>query len=242
MSKINIVIPMAGAGSRFQIAGYDLPKPFIDINGKMMIENVLEGLKYPDASYTLIIQEEFNEKNKTELKNLKQNFPAISFITVEKLTQGASCTALAAHSVINNDTPVLFADSDNIFKPEILKSFIDDAIKRDLDGSLLSFETKEACFSFIEINKEGFGIKTREKEAISSHAIAGVYYFKKGSDFVKNAIDMMIYNDRSKGEFYMSNVYNYLIKNGGKIGIYTIQDSDWDCVGTPEQLNKYLGR
>lgn len=242
MNKINIVVPMAGAGSRFQIAGYDLPKPFIEINGKMMIEKVLEGLKYPDANYTLIIQEKFQEENKNELKKLKQNFPPVSFITVEKLTQGASCTALAAHPVINNDMPVVFADSDNIFKAGILKDFIDDALKRNLDGSLLSFQTEEHCFSFVDLDKRGFAIRTREKEPISTHAIAGVYYFKKGSDFVKNAIDMMIYNDRAKGEFYMSNIYNYLIKNKGKVGIYTIKDSDWDCVGTPEQLKKYLGK
>ena len=67
---LNIVIPMAGAGSRFKTQGYNLPKPFIDVNKKMMIERVLEGVWYPNAHYTLIIQKAFEEENKEQLEKL----------------------------------------------------------------------------------------------------------------------------------------------------------------------------
>ena len=116
---INVVIPMAGAGSRFQLSGYDLPKPFVDVKGKMMVERVLDGIQIPDAKYTLIIQQTFQNKHREKLDLLTQKY-RVQFVTVEKLTQGASCTALAAHEIINNDDMVIFADSDNTIKKDAL--------------------------------------------------------------------------------------------------------------------------
>lgn len=236
---INIVIPMAGAGSRFQVAGYDLPKPFIDIKGKMMIEHVLDGIQIPDAKYTLIIQQAFQNEHREKLDLLAQKY-GVQFVAVEKLTQGASCTALAAHEIINNEDMVVFADSDNFFDNRVFKAFIQDAKDRNLDGSLLTFNTQEPCFSFVQLDEKGYAVQTKEKEPISNHAITGVYLFAHGKDFVKCAINMMIYGDRSKNEYYMSNVYNWAIKAGLKIGCFDIGDNDWACVGTPEQLKEYL--
>lgn len=236
---INIVIPMAGAGSRFQVAGYDLPKPFIDVKSKMMIEHVLDGIQIPDAKYTLIIQQAFREAYQDKLDLLTQKY-GVQFVAVEKLTQGASCTALAAHEIINNDDMVVFADSDNFFDNRVFKAFIQDAKTRKLDGSLLTFNTNNPCFSFVQVDKNGYAVCTKEKEVISNHAITGVYLFAHGKDFVKCAINMMIYGDRAKNEYYMSNVYNWAIKAGLKIGCFDIGENDWACVGTPAQLQEYL--
>jgi dTDP-glucose pyrophosphorylase len=237
---INIVIPMAGAGSRFKVAGYDLPKPFINVNGKMMIEHVLDSLQRPCAKYTLIIQESFEQEYKEKLDLLKRNY-GVNFLSVEKLTQGASCTALAAYELINNDEVVIFADSDNFFNNLVFNKFIDDAIARNLGGSLLTFNTDLPCYSFARVDSNGYVTETREKEPISNHAITGVYLFAHGRDFVKCAINMLIYGDRTKNEYYMSNVYNWAIKYGLKIGCFDIKESDWVCVGTPQQLQSYIG-
>ena len=238
---LNIVIPMAGAGSRFKAEGYDLPKPFIDINGRMMIEHVLDGVNYPNAYYTLIIQKAFEEENKEQLQKLASRYH-VAFVSVERLTQGACCTALAAHEIINNNLPVIFADSDNIFDNTAFRAFVDDCLMRKLDGSLLTFNTDKECYSYAATDKNDIVTHTREKEVISNHAITGVYMFAKGADFVKCAIDMMIYGDKAKNEFYMSNVYNYAAKKGLKVGVYDIELEDWACVGTPQQLREYLER
>ncbi len=230
---------MAGAGSRFQVAGFDKPKPFINVNDKMMIEHVLDSIKVNGATYTLIIQEEFLRNNKAELEKISKSHH-VKFITVEKLTQGASCTALAAHNAINNDDMVVFVDSDNFFNNKVFNEFISDAKARNLDGSLLTFNTTQDCFSFVALGADGYAVQTKEKEAISNHAICGVYLFKRGADFVNCAINMMIYGDKAKNEYYMSNAYNWAIKAGLKIGCYDIKQEDWACVGTPEQLEEYL--
>lgn len=236
---INIVIPMAGAGSRFKEKGFDIPKPFIDIKGKMMIERVLDSLQYPDAQYVLVIQKNFNSNYNKFIKIISEKYK-VKFITVDELTQGACCTALAAHELINNEVPVVFADSDNIFDIPSFKSFLDFSLsEKKIDGCLLTVKSNAPCFSYAKIQND-FLLETREKEVISNSAIAGVYYFSQGKLFCKCAIDLLIYGKKTKQEYYMSNVYNRgILSYDCKFKIFEIKSSYWHCVGTPEQLKEY---
>ena len=235
---INIIIPMAGAGSRFQNAGYSLPKPFIDVGGKMMIERVLDEIRYPNAHYTLIIREDFEKEHKALLQKISREY-SVAFESVEKVTQGASCTALAALEIINNSNPVVFVDSDNIFDNGSFSDFLGNALESGIGGSLLTVNSDKNCFSYAKV-QNGFVTETREKEVISNHAITGAYYFAHGSDFCRYAIEMMMYGDRQKNEYYMSNVYNRAIKKGLKVSVFDIPLEKWHCVGTPEQLEEFL--
>ncbi len=235
--KCNIVIPMAGAGSRFKIAGYDLPKPFIEFNGKMMIEHVLASFSKIDSNFILVLQEKFLKEQKFQLERLKKNY-VLNFVTVPKLTMGAAITALAAHKSIIPELDIIFADSDNIFNSDDIYSFITNTREKKLSGALLTFNSDKPYFSYAKIDEKGNFIETREKEVISNHAISGMYYFKNLEEFKDAVIDMIIEADLSKGEFYMSNVYNHLKKFTSSISIYDIQH--FDCVGTPEQLAQYI--
>lgn len=237
---INIVIPMAGAGSRFQKAGYTLPKPFIDVNGKMMIERVLDGIRFPNAHYTLVIRNEFETENRDILEKISHEH-SIAFVSVEKVTQGASCTALAAADIINNRFPVVFVDSDNIFDNAAFHDFLADALSHGADGSLLTVNSDRDCFSYAKV-ENGFVTETREKVVISSHAITGAYYFARGADFCRCATELMMYGERAKSEYYMSNVYNRAIAKGQKVTVFDIPNEAWHCVGTPEQLDEFLGK
>lgn len=235
----NIVIPMAGAGSRFKIAGYELPKPFIEFNGKMMIEHVLSSFSKIDAKFILVLQEKFLEEQCAQLDRLKQNYK-LEFVTVPKLTMGAAITALAAHKNIIPNLDIFFADSDNIFNPIDIYNFVNNVRKRKLSGALLTFKSDQDCFSYAKIDDNGNFVETKEKEVISNHAISGMYYFRNLEQFKDAVIDMIVEADLSKGEFYMSNVYNHLKKIDSNIGIYDIEN--FDCVGTPEQLKQYIER
>lgn len=239
LNKINIVIPMAGAGSRFKLAGYELPKPFIEFDGKMMIEHVLSSFKLIDANFILVLQEKFLSEQNAQLEKLKSKY-TLDFVTVPKLTMGAAITALSAHKMINSQYDIIFADSDNIFNQEDIKNFISYARNKNLSGALLTINSDKPCYSFASIDENGYLIETKEKEVISNHAITGVYYFKNLEDFKNAVIDLIVESDLSKGEFYMSNVYNHLKKETNKIGVYDIDY--FDCVGTPEQLKEYIDR
>ncbi len=237
---INVVIPMAGEGSRFVNKGYKTPKPFIDMAGEPMIKRVLENLYYPDVNFILIARKEHMEQSPDIVAEIKKAFNA-TFIAIDKLTEGTACTVLFARSFINNDAPLLIANSDQIVDMKI-KTFIDDALDRDLDGSILTFidTDKDAKWSFARLDDNNLVVEVKEKVAISDLATVGIYLFTKGRYFVDAAVDMMVNNDRVNNEFYTCPVYNYSIKEGRKIGVYNINFHQMHGIGTPDDLNRYL--
>jgi dTDP-glucose pyrophosphorylase len=240
MKSINVVIPMAGLGSRFADAGYSKPKPFIDVNGKPMIVRVLENLNIPNANYILIGRKENLLKEAELVRQIKEEFN-VEFIGIDNLTEGTACTILFARKLINNDSPLLIANSDQIVDFDI-NDFVEDNFKRNLHGSILVFKdlTKNPKWSFAKLDSNKNVIEVKEKVAISDLATVGIYLFSQGTDYVDNAIDMIINNDRVNMEFYTCPVYNYLISNQGKIGVFEISMGQMNGIGTPEDLREYL--
>jgi dTDP-glucose pyrophosphorylase len=237
---INIVIPMAGEGSRFIAAGYEKPKPFIDVNGKPMIEHVIENLKCENARYILIGREEHLQRESEIIKKIKNKYNAI-FIGIDKLTEGTACTVLYARKYINNQQPLLIANSDQLVDINI-QNFVNDSFTRSLDGSILTFVDVEQNpkWSFAKIGVDDLIVEVVEKKAISKYATVGIYLFNRGNIFVDAAIDMIVSNDRVNNEFYTCPVYNYSINNNNKFGIYNIKSEEMHGLGTPEDLNIYL--
>jgi dTDP-glucose pyrophosphorylase len=237
---INIVIPMAGLGSRFSKAGYEKPKPFIDVAGKPMIVRVLENLAIENARYILIGRKEHLEKEAELVGKIELEFNA-TFISIDNLTEGTASTVLYAREYINNNEPLLIANSDQIVDLDI-REFVNDCKERKLDGSILTFIEKnnDPKWSYAKINDDGIVVNVREKEAISIYATVGVYLYLSGQDYVNAAIDMIIQNERVNNEFYTCPTYNYLIKDKKEIGIYNIKSSQMHGIGTPDDLNKYL--
>lgn len=235
---MNILIPMAGLGSRFAKAGFAKPKPFIDVLGKPMIERVLENLAYEGANYILVARREHLEAESALARELEAKFKA-KFIILDKLTEGTACTVLSARKLIDNNEPLLIANSDQIVDINIA-DFIKDCEKRALDGSILTFTDKDRDnkWSFVRLEND-LVVELKEKEAISNIATVGIYLFARGRDFVSAAVDMIVANDRVNNEFYTAPVYNYLIKEGAKIGIYNIKFSQMHGLGTPQDLAKF---
>lgn len=235
---INIVIPAAGKGSRFAEAGWKASKPLIDINNKTMIEHVIENLRIKNSTKIIICQSNI-EKEILQIKN--ESNEDIKVIPINFLTEGTACTVLKVHSLINNNNPLLIANSDqlvNLDCEEIVKS----CENRNLDGIILTFKDSEKNpkWSFAALNKKGLVKEVAEKNPISDMATVGIYYFKKGRDFVNAAIEMIISMDKVNNEYYTCPTYNYLIKKGLKIGILEIDQSDMFGLGTPQDLNKFL--
>lgn len=237
---INVVIPMAGAGSRFNQVGYTKPKPFIDVAGKPMIVRVLENLAYPDARYILVARKEHMEAEATFVQQIEREFNAV-FVPIEELTEGTACTVLYARRYINNHDPLLIANSDQIVDMRIA-DFIDDCRQRHLDGSILTFidEKRDPKWSFAKLDDIQLVTEVREKKAISEYATAGIYLYSQGQTFVDAAVDMFIKRDRVNSEYYTCPTYNYAIASGKKIGIYNIAEGSMHGIGTPEDLNTYL--
>ena len=233
--KMNVLIPMAGAGSRFAAAGYTFPKPLIEVNGKPMIQVVVENLNI-EATYTFIVQKEHYEKYSLHyLLNLIT--PNCNIVQVDGLTEGAACTTLLAKEFINNDSPLVIANSDQFVEwnsNECLYAFHADTV----DGGIVTFKATHPKWSYAKISNEGFVSEVAEKKPISNNATVGIYFWKNGSDYVRYAEEMIRKNIRTNNEFYVSPVFNEAIQDGKKIRVKEIKKM-WG-LGTPEDLNYFL--
>ena len=233
--KLNILIPMAGAGSRFEKAGYTFPKPLIEVKGKPMIQVVVENINI-DANYIYIVQKSHREKyNLDTLLNLIT--PNCNIIEVDGITEGAACTALLAKELINNENPLFFANSDQ-FVEWNSSEFMYKMQESEVDGGIVTFEATHPKWSFAKIDKNGFVTEVAEKNPISNLATVGYYYWKNGSEFVKYAENMINNNIRVNNEFYVCPVFNQAIKDKKQIRTFNVEKM-WG-LGTPEDLDFYL--
>tara|TARA_B100000963_G_scaffold82865_1_gene70629 strand:- start:3786 stop:5150 length:1365 start_codon:yes stop_codon:yes gene_type:complete len=234
-NKMNVLIPMAGAGKRFFDAGYVFPKPLIEVDNKPMIQWVIESLNL-QANYIFIIQKEHQEKYniKSVLKILQ---PECKIIELDHLTEGAACTTLLAKKYINNSDPLIIANSDQYINWNSSKALYDFNSK-NLDGAILTFEAIHPKWSYAKCNEEGFVTEVAEKKVISKNATVGVYYWKHGSDYVKSAEEMIEKNIRVNNEFYVCPVYNEFLAKNKKVKIHNV-DKMWG-LGTPEDLDNFI--
>jgi HAD superfamily hydrolase (TIGR01509 family) len=233
--KMNVLIPMAGAGSRFQQAGYTFPKPLIDVEGKPMIQVVVDNLNI-DATYIYVVQKEHREKyNLDTLLNLIT--PNCKIVEVNGLTEGAACTTLLAKEYIDNDEPLVMANSDQFVEWDS-NEFMYKMIEQNVDGGILTFTATHPKWSFAKVDEYGYVTEVAEKNPISDIATVGVYYWAKGSDYVKYAEQMISKNIRTNNEFYTCPTFNEAIADGKKIKTFNIEKM-WG-LGTPEDLKYYL--
>jgi HAD superfamily hydrolase (TIGR01509 family) len=233
--KMNVLIPMAGAGSRFESAGYTFPKPLIDVAGNPMIQVVVNNLNI-DANYIYIVQKSHRQKyNLDTLLNIIT--PGCKIVEVDGITEGAACTALLAKEYINNDAPLFFANSDQFVEWDS-NEFLYKMQETNSDGGIVTFNAIHPKWSFAKINEFGLVTEVAEKNPISNIATVGYYYWKCGSDFVKYAEQMIHKNIRVNGEFYVCPVFNEAIQEGSQIRTFNAEGM-WG-LGTPEDLRYYL--
>jgi HAD superfamily hydrolase (TIGR01509 family) len=233
--KMNVLIPMAGEGSRFKKAGYTFPKPLIEVNGKPMIQVVIDNLNI-DAHHIFICQHKHLEKY-----NLTTVLPMIAkncvIYPLAKVTEGAACTTLVAQEHIDNDEPLLIANSDQ-FIDWNSNEFMYAVTNDEIDGGILTFKSVHPKWSYAKVDDNGFVTEVAEKKPISDNATVGVYYWRRGSDYVKYAKQMIEKNIRVNNEFYVCPVFNEAIQDGKKFKIFPV-DKMWG-LGTPEDLEVFL--
>ena len=235
--KFNIVIPMAGLGTRFEEKGYKNKKPFIDVNGKPMIQRVIENLNIEfDEHFEFILiclQEDYDKYDFSIFDDIIGH-KTWKTICLPEVTEGAAQTLLVSKPYINNNTPMLSFNTDQMvdYDSDMWESF------KKFDGGIPCFWGDSEDWSYARCGQDGFVEEVAEKKVISNDATAGYYYWKKGSDFVKYAEQMIEDNSRTNGEFYVAPVYNWAIKDGKKIAIYMV-DKVYE-LGTPEYLEEYL--
>lgn len=236
---VNLLVPAAGQGSRFASAGYAKPKPFIDVHGRPMITHVIDNVRPRKSHVHVLLRSDHTVGEQASVQALLDAGCVIH--PVAQLTEGTACTLLLARSAFDNEDPMLVANSDQYVDFDV-DAFVQDCIDRDLDGSILVFKdpAKDPKWSFARTDENGLVLEVAEKKPISDMATVGIYLFRRGSDFVSAAIDMIVRNDRVNNEFYTAPVYNYMIRNGLRIGLYEVPQAAMHGLGTPDDLQAFL--
>ncbi len=231
MNKINVLIPMAGLGSRFAEKGYKLPKPLIKIFGKPMIELVVSSLDI-DANYIYIVQKEHYANY--DLGNvLNKITPGCQIVQIDGLTDGAARTVLMAKHLINNNIPLIISNSDQVV---VWSSLVFQSLLAS-HSVIAMFEADDPKWSYAKI-EDDYVTEVAEKQVISDNASVGIYGFKTGADYVKYAEQMIAKDVRTNNEFYIAPVYNEAILNGEKIVPYFV--NKMYGLGTPEDMNDFI--
>lgn len=238
---LNIVVPMAGRGSRFANAGYELPKPLIDVNGKYMIEVVINNLK-PECEHRFIFVCQ-NEHIKqfdlhTVFAKACDNFEVVG---IDGVTEGAAITVLKAREFFDNEEPLMIANSDQWVDANI-NDYLADMEERELQGTMLTMKADDLKWSYAKVGEDGLVSEVVEKVVVSDEATVGIYNFSNGNAFCKYADYMVEKGIRSNGEFYVAPVYTLMADAGDRIGIFNIGEeaNGMYGLGIPADLNLFL--
>lgn len=232
--KLNIVIPMAGLGSRFANVGYKLPKPLIDVNGKPMIQVVVENMNI-NAHYIFIAMKQHVDKYDVEKTVKEITCNNYTLHTIDELTEGSACTVLKVRDIIDNDNPMMLANSDQYLEWDPYEFLVQ---SQGVDGLISCFEADHPKWSYAKTDAGGIVTEVAEKKVISDLATTGLYYFAKGSQFVRCADSMIAKNIRTNNEFYNCPIYNEVIAEGGVVKTHMCPKM-WG-IGTPEDLDFFL--
>ena len=243
MRFLHIVMPMAGEGSRFLKEGWTTPKPLIELNGQPLFKHAISSVTDKDIQmkYSFIVRQEHIDKYQID-KGIRSFLPEANLFSVVKTTRGAVETCLIAENAIADDDAVIVMDCDLEFRSkkfmEIIKQILNKPIEEATGGALVSYESNEPRYSYAALGEDGFVARTAEKEVISNHALCGAYFFASGRRFKQIAHLLLAEPAFTKPEYYVSLLFNYLLKDGEKVWLAPMEE--YYSYGTPEELKRYL--
>lgn len=238
---INIVLPMAGHGSRFANAGYADPKPLIPIGGRPMIEVVIDNLRPSRPHRFIFVCQQAHLERFGLRQRLEAIAPGCAIVPVSQVTEGAACTVLLTRELIDNDAPLMIANCD-----QYVDIAIDDYLARmdrdALDGLIMTMTADHPKWSYVRLDGDGAIVEVVEKQVVSNEATVGIYNYARGSDFVAAADAMIAAGLRVNGEFYVAPAYNAMLERHARLGYYNIGSDRAGMygLGVPEDLEFFL--
>lgn len=223
---------MAGRGQRFLDEGYKVPKPLLNLGDEVIMKHILDIMRVPNVQFIFIVRQDHCDEYELDKKLLEID-PMAKVVKINEITEGAACTVLLAKDLINNEHPLIVRDCDQIANWNA-GHFLEFVQRNRADGAIVNINTDKPNYSFSKVDNAGRIYETAEKKVISNHGSAGIYYFGKGSDFVKYAQRMIEKNIRTNNEFYITPVYNQFIEDSKLILHYPIAENFQ--LGTPKEF------
>lgn len=239
MSKLDIVITMAGLGARFRRVGYDVPKYMIEVRGKTLFDwsiSSLEGYRDNVESYIFVAIKDVKIDVEKFIVDRCSDMKITNYKTliIDKLTDGQATTAYLARKYWDPKNSLLVYNIDTYVEPGEMNY-------KELkgDGFIPCFKAKGDHWSFVRL-ENGKVVEIREKRRISDNCTVGAYYFRTCKLYEKLYTQYYSGNKRLiNGEKYIAPLYDYLVKIGGKVYISNISSNKVHVLGTPEELRVF---
>lgn len=238
---LNIVLPIAGRGSRFADAGYRLPKPLIPVHGLPMIAAVVRNVRPSTPHRFIVVALRAHLDHLGMREAIEAAAPGAVVVPVDGVTDGAACTVLLAREHIDTDAPLMLANSDQ-WVDVAIDEYLATMPRLGADGLIMTMTANDPKWSFVGLGADHLVTRVVEKQVISDEATVGIYNFRRGRDFVWAATRMITANRRVNGEFYVAPVYNELIAEGARIAIHNVgrEDAGMYGLGIPADLDRFL--
>ena len=243
MHPLHIIMPMAGEGSRFLKEGWTTPKPLITLKGIPLFKRAITSVNIEEApmKYSFIVRQEHIDQYHID-EQICNILPNAHIFSVSKTTRGAVETCLLAKPAIDPEDSIVVMDCDLEFRSkayiEEIKRILKTPITQVNGGMVVSFESNLPKYSYAEINSKGLVVRTAEKEVISNHALCGAYFFSSAQGFLNAANKLLNEPVFTKPEYYVSLLFNYLLKAGETVRLITMEE--YYSYGTPEELKQYI--
>ena len=236
---MKIVFPMTGA-NRFTDNRYIYPKPLIDIGGRTMIENAISNYEvFPDAEFiTIVNQQDVSEYNLDQMIKRATEGLSSSVRVLSGQTEGALCTTLLVSDCFS-DEELIISNYDQHLGFDVAEAlcFFRNS---DADFGVVSFDSVHPKWSYVRLDEIGSVIESAEKKPISRHALAGLYYFRKGSDFTDSAMNTILHAGSDKEQFYLSEAINASILAGLKGACFKIGRDEYHNFYDSSELREFI--
>jgi bifunctional N-acetylglucosamine-1-phosphate-uridyltransferase/glucosamine-1-phosphate-acetyltransferase GlmU-like protein len=249
-NNTTLILPMAGAGSRFAKKNYKIPKPLIDVNGLPMILQAVNCL--PETQNKLFICLEDHEKKYNLNKIITDFYPKSIIKTINEITQGqaSTCEIGINHIGLDMDSSILISACDNgvYYDSEKYQKLVDDV---NVDVIVWSFTNNSASktnpnmYAWMETDENNYvknvsckKFDNAKHDIKHSHVIIGTMFFRKAKYFMEGLQQNYNENLRTNGEFYVDDVININIKNGLRVKVFEVEN--YICWGTPDDYETYI--
>lgn len=237
---MNLLVLAAGGSEAFQAAGYAYPKNLVEIQGKPLLQHVLENVATADGRLIVVLRRDEAAKFHTD-RVVRLLYPDAEVVLSPVPTSGAACTALLAAGLIDNHEPLLIANGDQILRVDH-GALADGFLEKGWDGGIPVFEDVHPKYSYVKLDEAGLIVEAAEKRPISRLATAGRYFFAEGRTFVQSAQKMILKDAHLDGIFYVCPAYNEAILAGKRIGISRVEKGDYFSLGTPQGVEGFASQ
>ena len=210
-----LVIPMAGLGSRFKEAGYSLSKPLLPMGKFRMFEVVISNLWHESITKVILVSRRGAITQADRVSMGRELARPVFNVELDSLSEGPAASVELTSPLLNPEEPLVVANSDQYLDASLAPFY--SSLTTGTTHQILTMDASDARWSFVELDEQNFVCRVREKEVISNIATVGVYGFASAAHFLDGYRRMRLANDRTNGEFYVAPIFNHLKKRSTRI-------------------------